>query len=51
MGDINGDGKPDLVVAHYNHSGILWIDFAGPKPLFTTWAIRRRMVTVLESRT
>lgn len=30
--DINGDGKPDLVLAHYNKSGILWVDFAGPKP-------------------
>ncbi len=31
-GDINGDGKPDLVLAHYNHSGILWADFSGPEP-------------------
>lgn len=31
--DINGDGKPDLVLAHYNKSGVLWIDFAGPKPV------------------
>ncbi|GAC1427015.1 MAG: FG-GAP-like repeat-containing protein [Acidobacteriaceae bacterium] len=30
--DINGDGKPDLVLAHYNKSGVLWVDFAGPKP-------------------
>jgi hypothetical protein len=30
--DINGDGVPDLVFAHYNHSGVLWIDFSGPKP-------------------
>jgi hypothetical protein len=30
--DINGDGKPDLVLAHYNKSGILWVDFSGPKP-------------------
>ena len=30
--DINGDGKPDLVLAHYNRSGILWVDFSGPKP-------------------
>jgi hypothetical protein len=30
--DINGDGKPDLVLAHYNKSGVLWIDFSGPKP-------------------
>ena len=32
MADINGDGKPDLIFAHYNHSGILWIDFCGPEP-------------------
>ena len=32
FGDINGDGKPDLALAHYNHSGVLWIDFSGPKP-------------------
>ncbi len=30
--DINGDGKPDLALAHYNKSGILWVDFSGPKP-------------------
>ena len=30
--DINGDGKPDLAFGHYNHSGVLWIDFAGPTP-------------------
>ena len=30
--DINGDGKPDLVLAHYNRSGVLWIDFSGAKP-------------------
>ena len=30
--DINGDGKPDLALAHYNHSGLLWIDFSGAKP-------------------
>ena len=30
--DINGDGKPDLALAHYNHSGILWVDFSGPQP-------------------
>lgn len=27
--DINGDGKPDLILAHYNQSGLLWIDFSG----------------------
>jgi hypothetical protein len=31
-GDINGDGKPDLALAHYNHSGILWVDFSGTEP-------------------
>ena len=30
--DINGDGKPDLALAHYNHAGVLWIDFSGPTP-------------------
>ena len=30
--DINGDGKPDLALAHYNHSGVLWVDFSGPQP-------------------
>jgi hypothetical protein len=33
IGDINGDGKPDLVFAHYNHSGVLWIDFSGSEPV------------------
>jgi hypothetical protein len=30
--DINGDGKPDLALAHYNRSGIIWIDFSKDKP-------------------
>jgi hypothetical protein len=30
--DINGDGKPDLALAHYNRSGVLWIDFSKDKP-------------------
>ncbi len=30
--DINGDGKPDLALSHYNHNGVLWVDFSGPKP-------------------
>jgi len=30
--DINGDGKPDLALAHYNRSGVLWVDFSGNKP-------------------
>lgn len=25
--DINGDGKPDLALAHYNKAGVLWVDF------------------------
>ncbi len=32
FGDINGDGKADLVVSHYDHSAILWIDFSGAEP-------------------
>jgi hypothetical protein len=32
MADINGDGKPEIILAHYNHSGILWVDFAGAAP-------------------
>ena len=32
MGDINGDGHSDLAFAHYNHSGMLWIDFAKTEP-------------------
>jgi hypothetical protein len=30
--DINGDGKPDLALAHYNRSGVLWVDFSKDKP-------------------
>jgi FG-GAP-like repeat len=30
--DINGDGKLDLALAHYNRSGVLWVDFSGDKP-------------------
>lgn len=30
--DINGDGKPDLALAHYNRAGVLWIDFSGRTP-------------------
>ena len=32
MGDINGDGKPDLILAHYGRSGLIWVDFSGPEP-------------------
>ncbi|MFT4113914.1 FG-GAP repeat domain-containing protein [Silvibacterium sp.] len=31
--DINGDGKPDLALAHYNRAGVIWIDFAKGKPV------------------
>ncbi len=31
--DINGDGKPDLALAHYNHSGVIWVDFSQAKPI------------------
>ncbi|HZL26929.1 MAG TPA: VCBS repeat-containing protein [Acidobacteriaceae bacterium] len=31
--DINGDGKPDLALAHYNRSGVLWVDFSKDKPV------------------
>ncbi len=30
--DINGDGQPDLALAHYNHSGVIWVDFSGATP-------------------
>ena len=30
--DINGDGKPDLALAHYNRAGVLWVDFSADKP-------------------
>ena len=30
--DINGDGKLDVALAHYNRSGVLWVDFSGAKP-------------------
>ena len=32
LADINGDGIPDLALAHYNHSGVLWVDFSGVTP-------------------
>ena len=32
IGDLTGDGKPEIALAHYNHSGIVWVDFAGPEP-------------------
>ncbi len=30
--DINGDGKPDVALAHYNSAGVLWVDFSKDKP-------------------
>ena len=30
--DINGDGKPDVALAHYNRAGVLWVDFGKGKP-------------------
>jgi FG-GAP-like repeat len=30
--DINGDGKPDVALAHYNRSGVLWVDFSKDRP-------------------
>jgi len=32
LADLNGDGKPDLALAHYGRSGIIWVDFAGTEP-------------------
>lgn len=25
--DINGDGRPDVALAHYNHAGVIWVSF------------------------
>ncbi len=30
--DIDGDGKPDLALAHYNRAGVLWVSFAEKTP-------------------
>jgi hypothetical protein len=32
MGDLTGDGKPELALAHYGRTGVLWVDFSGPEP-------------------
>ena len=29
--DINGDGKPDIALAHYNRAGVIWVDFGSGK--------------------
>ena len=31
--DINGDGVPDIALAHYSPSSLIWINFAGAKPV------------------
>ncbi|MGH9353731.1 MAG: FG-GAP repeat domain-containing protein, partial [Terriglobia bacterium] len=31
--DINGDGVPDLILAHYAPSNLIWINFAGREPV------------------
>lgn len=31
--DINGDGVPDVALAHYVPSSLIWINFAGPQPV------------------
>jgi hypothetical protein len=31
--DINGDGKPDVILAHYRPSNLIWINFAGSQPV------------------
>jgi FG-GAP-like repeat len=33
LADIDGDGKPDVIAAHYRPSGLVWISFAGPQPV------------------
>ena len=30
--DIDGDGKPDVALAHYNRAGVIWVDFSKGKP-------------------
>ena len=30
--DIDGDGKPDVALAHYNRAGVIWVDFGKGQP-------------------
>ncbi len=30
--DLNGDGKPDVALAHYNRAGVIWVDFSKGTP-------------------
>ena len=30
--DINGDGKPDVALAHYNRAGVIWVSFGKGAP-------------------
>jgi len=51
IGDIDGDGHLDLVFAHYNHSGVLWISFAKPSLKSITSAAKIRTATASASPT
>jgi hypothetical protein len=31
--DINGDGKPDIALAHYNRAGVIWVSFGTGAPV------------------
>ncbi len=31
--DLDGDGHPELLAAHYGRQGMLWVNFAGPEPV------------------
>src|SRR5579884_740146 len=31
--DVNHDGTPDLIAAHYGRQGLIWINFAGAQPV------------------
>jgi VCBS repeat protein len=33
LADIDGDGKPEVIAAHYRPSGLVWISFAGAQPV------------------